>query len=226
MENSQNFVLQSNALPRKVYAMPTSTEAEEHLRVIRSLMEKATIYRAVSAPTALAGGVAAVLVATPPMQALFSGLPFDTSFHVRWLVALFITGLVNAGLIFREVRRRGDPMISPGMRAAFRSLIPAFFCGGVFFCVFGAAQTPAYLAIFYGLGLLATGHFAPTSIVWLGWGFLLAGLIVFIPGLTVRWIGVATPDLIMTATFGGFHFVYAACTWPRGAQSAAFNGPR
>ena len=37
--------------------MPTRSEAEEHLRVIRSLMEKATIYRAISAPTALLGGV-------------------------------------------------------------------------------------------------------------------------------------------------------------------------
>ena len=30
--------------------------AEEHLRVIRSLMERATVYRAISAPTALVGG--------------------------------------------------------------------------------------------------------------------------------------------------------------------------
>jgi len=41
-----------------VLRMQTATEAEEHLRVIRSLMEKATIYRAVSAPTALAGAIA------------------------------------------------------------------------------------------------------------------------------------------------------------------------
>ena len=34
--------------------------AEEHLRIIRTLMERATIYRAISAPTALAGGVIAV----------------------------------------------------------------------------------------------------------------------------------------------------------------------
>jgi hypothetical protein len=34
--------------------------AEEDLRVIRTLMERATIYRAISAPTALAGGVLAV----------------------------------------------------------------------------------------------------------------------------------------------------------------------
>jgi hypothetical protein len=87
--------------------------------------------------------------------------------------------------------------------------------------VFDAAHTPAYLAIFYGLGMLATGHFAPASIVWLGWAFLLAGLAVFILGLTGQLSAMATPDLIMTATFGGFHFLYAACTWPRGTPAAA-----
>src|SRR5207244_3046337 len=37
--------------------------AEEHLRIIRTLMERATIYRAISAPTALAGGVIAITLA-------------------------------------------------------------------------------------------------------------------------------------------------------------------
>ena len=37
--------------------MIARSEAEEHLRVIRSLMEKATIYRALSAPAALVGGL-------------------------------------------------------------------------------------------------------------------------------------------------------------------------
>src|ERR1700749_1079744 len=106
--------------------MPTSTEAEEHLRVIRSLMEKATIYRAVSAPTALAGGVLALIAIAPPVRALVAPLGHDTSFHGRWLFALFLTLAVNGGLILREARRRGDPLVSPGMRAAFRALIPPF----------------------------------------------------------------------------------------------------
>ena len=29
------------------------------------------------------------------------------------------------------------------------------------------------------------------------------------------------PDVTMVATFGGFHFLYAACTWPRRAPAAA-----
>ena len=34
--------------------------AEEDLRVIRTLMERATVYRAISAPTALVGGVLSI----------------------------------------------------------------------------------------------------------------------------------------------------------------------
>ena len=223
-QNFSNFVLQSIALPCKVRCMQIQNEAEEHLRVIRSLMEKATIYRAVSAPTALAGGIAAVIVAAPPVQNLFAQWAYADSFRARWLLALLATLVTNALLIFREARRRGDLLISPGMRAALQALLPPMLCGGVFFAIFGPAHIPAFLAMFYGLGLLATGHFAPRSIVWLGWSFLLAGLLTLVLSLT-SWLSFGmVPDYVMVTTFGGFHFVYAACTWPRRTQTAALSG--
>lgn len=198
-------------------------EAEEHLRVIRSLMEKATIYRAVSAPTALAGGIAALVVAAPPVQAFFNQCAGASSFHVRWALALFVTVLINGILIVREARRRGDPIVSPGMRAAFRALLPPMLCGGIFFCLFDGGDVASFLAIFYGLGLLATAHFAPRSIMWLGWSFLLAGLAVFLLDALNRLHPALTPDIIMVATFGGFHFFYAMCTWPRRPVAVALS---
>lgn len=205
--------------------MQTATEAEEHLRVIRSLMEKATIYRAVSAPTALAGGVAAVIVASSPVQSFFDHRSPVTSFHCRWLLALFVTVVINGLLILREARRRGDPVISPGMKTAFRALLPPMLCGGVFFGLFSPTYVADFLAIFYGLSLLATSHFAPRSMTLLGWSFLATGLAAFVFSATQRLPDSLTPDMMMLATFGGFHFIYAACTWPRGAQSAAFGEP-
>jgi hypothetical protein len=198
-------------------------EAEEHLRVIRSLMEKATIYRAVSAPTALAGGIAALVVAAPPVQAFFNQIAGASSFHVRWALALFVTLLINGLLIVREARRRGDPIVSPGMRAAFRALLPPMLCGGFFFILFDGEDVDSLLAIFYGLSLLATAHFAPRSIMWLGWSFLLAGLVVFLLTGLHRLHPSLTPDSIMVATFGGFHFIYAACTWPRRAVAPVLS---
>ena len=179
-------------------------------------MEKATIYRAVSAPTALAGGVAALLVSPPWAQNLFlkSLEPVD-SFRVRWFLALVFTLVVNTLLILREARRRGDPLVSPGMRAAMFALLPPMLCGAVFFFVMGPIHTPVYLSVFYGLALLATGHFAPRSIVCLGWSFLIVGLAGYLLIVDGRFSAMCTPDLFMALTFGGFHLIYAACTWPR-----------
>ncbi|MFL2480182.1 MAG: hypothetical protein ACJ0K4_11600 [Verrucomicrobiales bacterium] len=42
--------------------MKDSDHAVEHLKVIRGMMEKATIYRAISAPAAIFGGLLAMLV--------------------------------------------------------------------------------------------------------------------------------------------------------------------
>jgi hypothetical protein len=159
------------------------------------------------------------------VRALFGRLEPVTSFHLRWLVALAFTFVINGWLILREARRRGDPLVSSGMRTAFVALFPPFLCGGIFFSIFGAEPIPGFLAIFYGLGLLATGHFAPRSIVCLGWAFLLAGLIVFLLMVGRMLPAALTPDLIMLTTFGGFHFVYATCTWPRRAPSTAISEP-
>ncbi|EDY20813.1 hypothetical protein CfE428DRAFT_2010 [Chthoniobacter flavus Ellin428] len=95
--------------------------------------------------------------------------------------------------------------------------------GGVFFCLFGPKLVSALLAIFYGLALLATAHFAPRSMMWLGWSFLVAGLGIFTLGALDDFGPKLNPDVIMVATFGGFHFIYAASTWPRRVPAAAIG---
>ena len=84
----------------------------------------------------------------------------------------------------------------------------------------------------YGLGLLATRHFAPTSLLRLGWAFVLGGLGAFCHMLralsgefggtaagadtiTAAWHHLFHAQFLMAITFGLFHIIYAACTWPR-----------
>jgi hypothetical protein len=55
-------------LSAKVIAMSTTEVALENLRIIRSLMEKAHIYRAVSAPAALTGGLLALAASAWPLH--------------------------------------------------------------------------------------------------------------------------------------------------------------
>ena len=219
----------------------TEHGAEEHLRAIRQLMERATIYRAISAPTALVGGLlsfglsAAMLV----WQAGVFYIYLESNvFYNDWLLVLIITLAANAFFIWQGAHGRGEPLVSPGFRLALRSVFPAFFAGiamsGILTVSTGVALLPTLMwVVFYGLGLLATMNFAPRSIVVLGWAFLFTGVAVFIYLLFETYlphvelpllpdVDLPTPTrfypaAIMGVTFGLYHLVYAACTWPRRA---------
>ena len=224
--------------------MPTRTEAEEHLRVIRSLMEKATIYRAISAPTALVGGVLSVAAAA----ALCFAFPRSTNgdelsrqapwFVGIWFAVLVLTLTANTYFLWRGAQKRNAPFFSSGMRLALRATRPGLLCGLYFTVMFGVSDSfgpagyymfylPPLWMIFYALGLLATFHFAPRSIAHLGWAFLAAGMISFCLIITDELepffsaannliTGTsAVMNVLMAATFGFFHLIYAASTWPR-----------
>lgn len=209
-------------------------EAEEHLRIIRSLMEKATIYRAISAPTALIAGLIATLTAMALNFTTIGGSNRSLTFFGAWFAALTLTGFANAVFIWQDAKRRGDSFISPGMKMALIALLPAHFTAGVISIVAVCLSfTPFFMPYvilpitwitLHGIGLLATTHFAPRSLVYLGWTFLLFGLGVF-ANTTIgyhieRSLGLNEwqyGNILMAITFGGFHLIYAACTWPRTA---------
>jgi hypothetical protein len=67
---------------------------------------------------------------------------------------------------------------------------------------------------FYGLALIATQHFAPRSLVLLGWAFLItaAGMMVASRQLEY-YASPLVPNLAMGSTFGLYHLVYAVCVW-------------
>ena len=149
--------------------MPNHSEAEEHLRVIRSLMEKATIYRAISAPVALAGGVASTLFGGwlyfhwRPLPRGIEEAQFAKLFIAGWLVVLSITVVTNSLFIWKAARARHEPFISSAMRKALWALLPPILCGAFFtFAVVLAKQDewlwslPPIWMLCHGLGLLAT----------------------------------------------------------------------
>ena len=211
--------------------MTSDRGAEEHLRAIRQLMERATVYRAISAPTAFVGGLLSMGLAVAMLlwQAGDSERNVDArAFFQAWFFVLLVTLTVNMLFIWRGALDRGEPLISSGFKLAVRSVTPAFFAGvalsGVLTLTSGVALWPTLMwVVFYGLGLLATMNFAPRSIIVLGWAFLFTGLGAFIyfmqqtilPDLDLPTPTRFYPAAIMGATFGGFHLIYAVCTWPR-----------
>ncbi|HYR59347.1 MAG TPA: hypothetical protein VEO95_11990 [Chthoniobacteraceae bacterium] len=212
--------------------MSIRTEAEENLRVIRSLMEKATVYRAISAPGALVGGLGAIAIAVHGIWLSHRSSSVLLRFALPWLGLLVITAGINIALLAREALRRGDPFFSPGMRLALRAMLPALLGGGAAALAFGLSE-PEMLAclwvLFYGISLLAAAHFAPKSICWLGRAFFVAGfLLLACTPFVGFWpkIGdiAAVAHGIMGATFGLFHLVYAVCTWPRNRAAETTGG--
>ena len=209
--------------------MNERTRAEAHLRVIRSLMERATIYRAISAPTAFIGGL--IAVATSTTIWLFdrahasTGAPaFDArNFAEIWLVDLAIVLTINAYFLRQEATHAGRVFLSPGARLTLRAIAPCLLIPAATTIWFFRNAEPideeilvAVWIMFYGLCLLATALFAPRSLVILGWAFLLSGLVfLFWPkSLTADPRGLL-PDLAMGVTFGFYHLVYAVVVWSK-----------
>lgn len=203
--------------------MSTTEAALENLRIIRSLMEKAHIYRAVSAPAALAGGILALLAAAWPVQhALAShgdALMTGTTFLMVWLAILGIASALNFVLLAKEAARRCQPFVSEGMRMALRAFAPPMLvggCVGIGLIVFLHNLTLAALLwiLCYGLALVATAGFSPRSLVRLGWAFVSAGLLLFFLWAANGDIRLLPSDeapasLAMGLTFGLLHVVYA-----------------
>jgi hypothetical protein len=210
--------------------MSIRAEAEENLRIIRSLMEKATVYRAISAPGALVAGLGAILVAVGGALASRGEETIEIpTFHflVPWLGLLVVVTVVNLVLLRRDATRRGEPFVSPGMRLALRAMLPGLLGGGLIAWPLGRSAPDLLAALwilFYGIRLLAASHFAPKSICWLGRAFFASSALVFVGASPLMSVfnpanSLSHAHILMGATFGIFHLIYAACVWPR--KSAA-----
>jgi hypothetical protein len=208
--------------------MNEQERAEEHLRTIRRLMERATIYRAISAPTALVGGLLSLVagVIYPMLRTPARGSYTPDAHRIficLWLLVLLLTAATNTLFIVLGAKRRNEPVFTASMKAALLALSPPFLLAAtITFRAewYGGEDFPmSYIwATCYGLGLLATSYFAPRSLIFLGWAFLLSGIAgMVVSGLVINWFG--NPPFpaafFMALTFGLFHLIYAACAWPR-----------
>lgn len=201
--------------------MNPQADALEHLRVIRSLMQRAHIYRAISIPGAFAGGTLALALSLWQGVSAWRELtaPAPEWFAVQWLTVLLFTSVLNAVMLARQARERGQPFVSEGMRAALRALCPALLVGGVLglglmLWLHNLVLGVLVWVLCHGLALLATSGFSPRSLVRLGWAFVLGGLGLFVAWAVMDEIRLLPSDqgpaaVIMGLTFGLFHLVYA-----------------
>lgn len=227
--------------------MTEREQAADHLKVIRELMERATVYRTISWPTALVGGCLAVILSAliflREQAAINDGTVgvrgiTEGAWVICWMVALTLTGLFNAWLVSRKSKREGRIFFSPGLKTALRALVPPMLAGGVMGTGLTLSGTAAIGAsvwvICYGVALLATRGLAPKSIPRLGWAFLVAGLAAFL----YSWSDSANPlpgvgapermespmleaNLIMGICFGLFHLIYGVIVMKTGGEEVS-----
>lgn len=204
------------------------SKAEEDLRIIRSLMERATVYRAIAAPAAFVAGLVSIVAAAAiylkdQTQAGVNRPVQGRAFAAIWLTVLVIAVASNAFFIWREAKKDGRPFISSGMKLSLRAIAPNLLIPAAVTLWFlvsghkGATELELVLVwiAFYGLALLSTALFAPSSLVCLGWAFLLTGIA--LPALknVVGDLPANLPNVAMGVTFGLYHLIYAVCAWPR-----------
>lgn len=207
--------------------MSHQADALEHLRVIRSLMEQAHVYRAISAPAALVGGGLALGLSLWQLRA---GLALreaasPLAFALPWLVLLVLVSGFNTLLLRREARLRGRPFVSAGMRAALRALCPPLLVGGVLglglMLRFHNLTLGALVWVLcHGLALLATASFSPRSLLRLGWGFVAVGLALFLAWACDDRVRLLPSDeapaaVVLGLTFGLLHVAYAVAVFLR-----------
>ena len=195
--------------------MTSPSQAEENLRIIRSLMERATLYRTISVPSALVIGFLSLLASFIQAKRLifnWDHSPF-TSFLLLWILVFLLIGGFN--FYWLILRTRGESSHFPRIKKAILCMLPAglaaLFFTGYSYQAGMLVEIIAFWMVFYGLGLLSTSVFAPRSVLFLGGSFLLTGFVSFVFAQSLL------PYLpyVIALTFGLYHFIYALFAWER-----------
>ncbi len=204
--------------------------AAENLQTIRTLMERATLYRRAMAPVMTVTGVIGMGAALGGWKA---GIDAPLPFVLYWLCVAVVTSAAGVVLIRRQALRQAEPFWSPPMRRVSQALLPGLFAGLAMGCLLvfmlncgqwramdpsGSAGLRNYLShiglpliwvILYGCAVHAAGFFMQRGIRVFGWLFIGCGCAGFLLGAPETEVGMV--DLgygIMGVVFGLLHALY------------------
>ena len=190
--------------------------ASDNLQVIRTLMERASLYRRALAPIMLSAGMLGTLAA---VAGLAGQLVTVRAFGVLWFSTASVAVIVAFLLARRQALKDHEPFWSSPTRRVTHALLPALTAGlcvgvGLMFSLGETAEKVNVLIallwmLSYGCALHAAGFFMVRGIRWLGWIFIAGGCAVFLL------LAVAQPELravhahfLMGAFFGLLQVMY------------------
>jgi hypothetical protein len=195
--------------------------AEENLQTIRTLMERSALYRRALAPIMIFAGITGIVGG---LLGWLGRIESTYGFLGLWFGAAIISLVGALLLVRRQALKDSEPFWSPPTRRVTQALMPAFFIGLMLAVLvlisssrsssgdYDAVISKFLLLIWtwlYGCAIHSAGFFMPRGVRWLGWVFIMVGLILlgcifskpsFLMGLS--------PHLLMAAIFGGLHLAY------------------
>jgi hypothetical protein len=187
--------------------MALQTDAEEHLRYIRDVMQRSTEFSAISGVGVMAIGIVGIAASA---YAAFALEP-SAEWMLFWCAVAAVALLVGVPPTVRKARSAGTSVaVGPGRKFAL-CVAPAIVAGAGI--TFGLYQhdlfdlMPAAWLMIYGAGLTAGGTYSIGNLHVFGGLFILIGiaaLLLPIPG-----------DILMGVGFGVFHLVMGSTIYRR-----------
>lgn len=193
--------------------------AEENLQVIRTLMERAGLYRRALAPVMLLVGFVGIGSAIGARYCLVNTYG---GFFRWWDWTCLIAFFVALGFARQQAWRAKEPLLTPPTKRVAAALMAPYLIGLVASIPFRSIvsvrfQNPddwflvhylvGFWLMLHGSALNAAGMFISLGVRRLGWVFLLAGAAVIVNTVYRVFYQIAEPHILMGLTFGGFHLL-------------------
>ena len=188
--------------------------AEENLNTIRTLMERASVYRRALAPVAIAVGVLGMAAAGLAEGMGWTG---QNNFAGYWLGVGVVTLLAALLLVRRQALQANEEFWSPPTRRVAQVMAPLLLAG-LGFGVLEILNTGgrdsirliALWMVLYGGALHAAGFFMQRGLKLVGWIFVISGTIcLYLHTMgDVKWLGEANANWVMGWAFGANHLAY------------------
>ena len=150
--------------------------AAENLQVIRTLMERASVYRRALAPVMLATGLIGVVAAAIPCWIKVEEVQI---FLLYWFGVAAVAMGFAFFLVRREALKHSEPFWSPPTRRVMQAFLPGLTVGllaGISLMIQKELWLiPPSWVLLYGTALHAAGFFMPRGMKLFGWAFIILG---------------------------------------------------
>jgi hypothetical protein len=192
--------------------------AAQNLQVIRSLMERAALYRRTLAPVCLSVGALGLIAGG---LGWLLHIESARQFGLFWIVVGIVALAVALLIIRRQAIRAAEPFWSPPARRVAQAMLPPLFAGMLATALvvlpnwrdpLDAWWLPGAWMLLFGCATHAAGFFMPRGMKLFAWIFAIAGALMLLY-VNTRMHAAGMPPLraahlVMGGAFGGLHLAY------------------